>query len=97
MEVGNAITALRSGWSLKNSATWKVRQNTVNALVGLLSVAIAVARGNGYDLQVSDEVLGSIAAGVWGVVSVFNNWATTATTVTIGVPPPRDYRDPPGA
>lgn len=86
MEIGNAITALRSGWALKNSATWKVRQNTVNALVGILSVAVAIARANGYDFHVTDEILGSIAGGVWGLVSMFNGWATTATTATVGLP-----------
>lgn len=86
MEIGNVVTALRSGYALRNSATWKVHQNTVNALVGLLSVGVAIAKANGYDLPVSDEILASIAGGVWGLVSVFNGWATTATTAQIGLP-----------
>ena len=86
MEIGNVVTALRSGYALRNSATWKVRQNAVNALVGVLSVAVALAKANGYDLPVSDEILVSIAGGVWGFVSVFNGWATTATTAQIGLP-----------
>lgn len=87
MNVGNAISALRAGWVLRDAATWKSRQNAVNALSGLLAVALAVAKGAGYDIEVPDEVLGAVAAGVWGVVSLFNVWSTTATTDKIGVRP----------
>lgn len=86
MNVGNAITALRAGWILRNPETWKHRQNAVNALAGLLSAAVAIAKGFGYDIPVTDEVLGALAGGVWAAVSVFNVWGTTATTTRIGLP-----------
>lgn len=86
MNVGNAITALRAGWILRNPETWKNRQNAVNALAGLLSAAVAIAKGFGYDIPVTDEVLGALAGGVWAAVSVFNVWGTTATTARIGLP-----------
>lgn len=90
MQVGNAITALRAGFVLKNPATWKSRQNAVNALTGLLALAAALAKGFGYDIPVTDEILGAAAAGVWAVVSLFNVWGTTATTDKVGLPARRD-------
>lgn len=86
MQIGNAITALRAGWILRNPETWKSRQNAVNALTGLLGLAVAIAKGVGYDIPVTDEMLGAAAAGVWAVVSVFNVWGTTATTAKVGLP-----------
>jgi len=86
MNVGNAITALRAGWILRNPETWKSRQNAVNALTGLLAAAVAIAKGFGYDIPVTDELLGAAAGGVWAAVSLFNLWGTTATTARIGLP-----------
>lgn len=94
MEIGNAITALRAGWVLRDAATWKNRTIAVNALAGLLSVAAAVAKGFGYDLHASDELLGAVAAGVWGVVGLFSAWSTAATSATVGVLPAAPGRRP---
>lgn len=85
MNIGGLISALRTGWILKNPAAWKQRQVAINALVGLLSAAVAIARGFGYDLQISDELIAGVATGVWAVVGVFNSWATVATTDKIGL------------
>ena len=85
MNVGNAITALRAGWILKDPETWKNRQNAVNALTGLIAVVVAIAKGFGYDIPVTDEILGAAAAGVWAIVSMFNVWGTTATTAKVGL------------
>lgn len=85
MNVGNAITALRAGWILKNPETWKNRQNAVNALTGLIALAAAIAKGAGYDIPITDEITAGVAAGVWAVVSLFNVWGTTATTAKVGL------------
>lgn len=87
MNVGNAVQAMRAGWILKNPETWKNRTIAVNALVAVLGVAAAVARGFGYDLSVSDEILAAVATGVWGIVGVFNSWSTVATTDKVGLRP----------
>lgn len=87
MNVGNAIQALRAGWILRNPESWKQRTVAINALTAVLSVLVAVAKGFGYDLPVSDEILAAVATGVWGVVGVFNSWSTVATTDKIGVRP----------
>lgn len=85
MTIGNLFTALRQGYILKNPETWKNRTVAVNALMALLGVALAVAKGAGYDIPVSDEMLGAVAAGIWGIVGVFNSWSTVATTAKIGL------------
>lgn len=87
MNVGNAVQALRAGWILRNPETWKNRTVAINALTAVLSVAIAIARGFGYELPVSDEIVAAVATGLWGVVGVFNSWSTVATTDKIGVQP----------
>lgn len=86
MEIGNAITAIRAGCVLRDAATWKNRTIAVNALTGVLSVAVGMAKAFGYDLHASDEMLGAIAAGVWGVVGLFSAWSTAATSASVGVP-----------
>lgn len=96
MEIGNAVTALRAGWTLKNAAAWKNRTIAVNALTGILTVVVAVLRANGYDLHVTDDVLGAVAGGVWGIVSVFNSWSTAATSAQVGLPSGLTFRPPDG-
>jgi len=86
MEIGNAITALKAGWILRDATAWKNRTIAVNALTGLLSVVVAILKGSGHDLPVTDDVLAAVAGGVWGVVGVFNSWSTAATSAKVGLP-----------
>lgn len=90
MQIGNAITALRAGWILRNPETWKNRTIAVNAVTALLTLGLAVARAFGVELEVSDEVLGAVASGVWGAVGVFSAWSTAATSGRVGLPADRD-------
>lgn len=82
MNVIVAIQALRAGKELANAATWKNRQNAVNALVGLLGFAAAVASAFGIQVELSDELLLGLATGVWAAVNLY---LTTATTSKIGL------------
>lgn len=90
MQVGNAITAIRAGYELRRAETWKNRTIAVNALTALLTLGLAVARAFGIQLEVSDEVLGAVATGVWGAVGVFSAWSTAATSARVGLPTRRD-------
>ena len=85
MNIGNAIQALRAGWILRDPETWKNRTVAINALTAVLSVSVAIARGFGYDLPISDEIIAAVATGLWGIVGVFNSWSTVATTDKIGL------------
>lgn len=80
------FAVLRHGSSLTDSATWKVRQNLVNALIGLLGALVVLATLFGVNINVSTEELMAIAGGIASVCGLFNNYITTATTDKIGVP-----------
>lgn len=86
MNILDAIRALRAGNELRNAAAWKNRQNTVNALVGILGVAAAVAQAYGIDLRLSDDLAAGLAAGIWAAVNLY---FTTATSAKVGVRPKR--------
>lgn len=89
------LAVLRYGSSLTDSATWKVRQNLVNALIGLLGALAVVATLFGVDLNVSTDDLMAIAGGIASIWGLFNNYITTATTDKIGVPPVSNTSDRP--
>lgn len=85
MNVGNVFTALRAGYALRNSASWKNRQIAVNSLAALFSAAIAIAQGAGYQVTIDAATLVSLAGGVWALVGLFNGWATAATSGQVGL------------
>lgn len=85
--VSNLWKALQAGKKLANSVTWKKRQNAVNAITVVLLGGVGLMGVFGYELKVDEEVLAGIGAGVWAVVSLFNNWVTTATTADVGLQP----------
>lgn len=95
MQVGNFITAVRAGWILKNPETWKNRQIAINALAGLMAAGVAISKALNFPLPVTEDQIVALAGGVWAVVSVFNSWATAATTDKVGLPP--KPADPPDA
>lgn len=80
------FAVLRYGSSLTDSATWKVRQNLINTLVGLLGALAVVVTLFGVDLNVSTDDLMAIAGGIASIWGLFNSYITTATTDKIGVP-----------
>lgn len=86
MNVGNVFTALRAGYALCNSASWKNRQIAVNSLAALFSAALAIAQGAGYGVAIDADTLVTLAGGVWAAVGVFNGWATAATSAQVGLP-----------
>lgn len=81
------LAALRYGSALSDSATWKHRQNLLNALVGLLGAGIVLAGLFGVNLNVSSEDIATIAGAIATVYGLFNPVITTATTDKIGLPP----------
>lgn len=76
-----ALAALRHGASLADPAGWKRRQNTVNALVGLLG-AVALF----LPVELSDADIEMLAGGVAVLLAIANLYVTTASTDKIGVP-----------
>lgn len=85
MNLGNLFQALRAGWVLKNHETWANRKLVITALTSVLTVAVGIARGAGYDISISDDLLADLAVGIWSVVGVFNAVTTVATNPKMGV------------
>lgn len=81
-----ALAALRHGAILADPAGWKRRQNTVNALVGLLGAVIVLLPLVGVNLELSHEDIGAIAGGIAAVLGMFNGYVTTASTDKLGLP-----------
>lgn len=81
------FAVLRYGSSVTDPAIWKVRQNLVNTLVGLLGAMLTLAKLFGYGVELDHEQILALASGIAVVVGVFNLYLTTATTTKIGLPP----------
>lgn len=79
-KIGALWRLFKASEIVANPTAWKRGQITVAALTTLLGAIVAAAKIFGYDLPVTDEQIGSIAAGVLAVVGVFNQWTTAATT-----------------
>lgn len=86
-----ALAALRHGSMLADPAGWKRRQNTINAIVGLIGAALVF-----YPMDIPPEDVAAIAGGVAAVLGLLNGYITTATTDKVGLPPRRapDDRQP---
>jgi hypothetical protein len=82
------IEVLRKGNILKNPETWKNRQLVVNSIGVIVGFVVAVANAFGLPLMLDPESIAAIGGAVWAIVSLFNNWATIATTTKIGLPNP---------
>lgn len=77
--------ALRHGSALADPATWKRRQNLVNALVGLLGAVVVIAQSAGVQVDFSTDDVALVAGGVAAIYGAVNAYLTTATSEKIGV------------
>jgi len=78
-------TALKSGETLTDPASWKNKQNLINSLVAVIGVLVWLLSKFGLSLDISGDDLAAIAGGVAVVMGAFNNYLTTATTKKIGI------------
>jgi hypothetical protein len=81
----NFFKVLKAGECLADPATWKVRQNIVNAIVGLVGALLAMFPKIRAQFGFSDEDILTVAGAVAVFAGMFNNYITTATTRKIGV------------
>lgn len=90
-KIGAFFSVLRNGSMLTDPATWKVRQNLINALVGTIGAAAVLLPMFGVKLEVSGDDALAIAGGIAAVAGLFiNPYLTTATTDKIGLQPERE-------
>ncbi len=91
-----AWAALQAGRSLADVATWKVRQNAINAVGGAVVAAVALLQAFGISIPLPEDQLADLAAGLGAVVWVcVNLYLTTATTDKIGLSAKPDVPQPP--
>ena len=79
------ISAVKAGQELRDPASWKNRQNTTNAVAGILAGGAALLRLAGVDLHLTDEQLVAIAEVGAVILGAVNLFLTTATTKKIGL------------
>ena len=83
-----AFNCLRAGEAVANPAAWKTGGEALKAVLAafILSVQPVVKGLFGYDMHITPEVSGAVAAAVvWGVGLFF----TAATSTTVGILPAR--------
>ena len=84
------LTLFRQGKQLENSATWKNRTVATNAVVTLLAAATVIAKGFGYDLQLDDQVVQALGAGIVAAVAFVNAVMHVITSAKVGLPAKAD-------
>jgi hypothetical protein len=75
-----------AGQAVANPAAWKKGQMTGSLLASFLAAAVALAKGFGYDLHLTDEQLLQVGGTIVTVYGMFNAGVTVASTDKIGLP-----------
>lgn len=77
--------ALKVGKIVANPVAWKTGQVTAGVLATCLGTIVAILPLFGYQLDIDDVTLNSIAGGILAAYGVFNKVVTVVTTEKIGV------------
>jgi hypothetical protein len=85
MNFMNLINALKAGYELKNSATWKDRQKTISLVVVLLGVLVPFLPKLGVNIVLSQDDIFILASAVSIVLGIINTILTVATSSKIGI------------
>ncbi len=85
MNVWQKLMALRQalnyGEKLGNSATWKLRTERLNALIGVLSALLPFIGGLEH---VDSQIIVDVATGIGGFYGLWNWYFTRATSDKVG-------------
>lgn len=88
MVIAELFQAFQRGKEVANPATWKNAQIAVNALSAFFAAVLAVAKGLGFDLGITEMQIDALAAGIVALVGVFNAVATVVSSRKVGLPSP---------
>lgn len=80
------IEAFKDGKALANAKTWKNTQLVTGLLTGLMGAIVVIAKGFGYDIQVSEETISTLAAGIAAAYGVYSAIATVVSSDKVGLP-----------
>ena len=76
-----------AGQMVANPLAWKKGQMTGGLVAGFLGALIALAKGFGYDLNLTDSQLLQIGGAIVAVFGLFNGAATVVSTNRFGLSP----------
>jgi shikimate kinase len=85
MLITDMFSAFKQGKQLANSETWKNRAILGNTLTALLIALVAIAKGFGYDLPITDETLELLATGIAAVFTSTNAIVHVVTSEKVGL------------
>lgn len=86
MLIGDMISAFRQGKELTNAATWKNRTIATTTIVGLLAALVSISAAFGYQIDVDQETLQQVGAGITAVVSLVSAVMHVITSAKVGLP-----------
>lgn len=83
--IKEAWKALKAGEELTDSAKWKDRQNTANAVAAVLGLVVVILPKIGVGIEISTDDTLAIAGGIAAILGVCNGYLTTATSKKVGL------------
>ena len=90
MLIGDILDVFRKGKCVADPVLWKNIGVTTGTVSGLITSALAVSAGFGYTVDVADDVVQSLAAGIAGVLCLVSTGLHITTSDKIGLPPSSD-------
>ena len=76
----------KQGKEITNPATWKNRTIATNAVLALFGTGLALAKAFGYSLELDQDTLQNLAAGVVAAVGTVNAVMHCITSAKVGLP-----------
>ena len=83
--ISNLIRALRAGEELKNKENWKNAQIITGAITSIAGAALMGLRVFGVEVPITDDQIVAIAGGAAAILGLYNSYATTATSKSVGL------------
>jgi len=79
------LELFKEGKELADAATWKTRTIATNVVVAFFGTLVVLAKNAGYDLQLDQETLANLGAGVVAFVAAINAVMHTITSARVGL------------
>jgi len=79
------LELFKEGKELTNAATWKNRTITANVVVAFLGTLLVIAKNAGHDIQIDQETLANLGAGIVAAVAAVNAVMHSITDKRVGL------------
>jgi len=81
------LELFKEGKEISNAATWQNRTVAANACVALLGTCLVIAKTFGYAIELDQETMSNLGAGIVAVVAAVNAVMHTITSKNVGLSP----------